>query len=161
MYELTLLLHDIRSAHNVGSLLRSAECFGVKEVFVSGFTPYPRVPHDTRLPHIADKNTRDIQKTALGAEKTVTVTVVDNVHEFLKDYRKNHTVLALEQDTRSTPLKDAWLTGNSLLIVGREVEGLDHSIRDLCDHIFEIPMLGSKESLNVAIATSIALYQLT
>src|SRR5688572_24473372 len=105
--EIILIAHNIRSAHNVGSILRSADGFGAAKVYFTGYTPYPTQAHDTRLPHERDKLTRQIHKTALGAENTVpnehATDVVALVHS-LKAQR--YTIAALEQHKRSTPLPD-------------------------------------------------------
>ena len=71
MSEIILILHNIRSTHNVGSIFRTAEGFGVAQIICSGYTPYPRLPDDQRLPHIAEKLTALIHKTAIGAETMV------------------------------------------------------------------------------------------
>ena len=70
MRDIILIAHDIRSCHNVGSLLRTAEGLGVTKVWFTGYTPFPKMEHDDRLPHIAEKLTKQIQKTALGAESS-------------------------------------------------------------------------------------------
>ena len=69
--DIRLIVHDVRSTHNVGSLLRTADGLGVRHVYFTGYTPYPVKENDTRLPHISTKLTKDIHKTALGAEQTV------------------------------------------------------------------------------------------
>ena len=71
MPEILLILHNIRSTHNVGSIFRTAEGFGVSKIILSGYTPYPTIPNDTRLPHIREKLAAQIHKTALGAEAMV------------------------------------------------------------------------------------------
>jgi 23S rRNA (guanosine2251-2'-O)-methyltransferase len=66
MKELVLIAHNLRSTHNVGSLLRTAEGLGLNHVYLSGYTPYPKQAEDSRLPHLVDKLDRQIQKTSLG-----------------------------------------------------------------------------------------------
>lgn len=158
----SLILHDIRSAHNVGSILRSADCFGVSTVYIGGISPYPRVDGDTRLPHIVDKLTSAIAKTALGAEKTVRIVAYSDVFALLDQLRTSGaSIIALEQHERSVALESFVPPEDCVLIVGREVEGIETVILDAADSIVEIPIVGSKESLNVSVATAIALYSLT
>lgn len=159
MREIVLIIHDIRSAHNVGSLLRTAECLGVRHVYLSGYTPYPAGEHDERLPHIAAKLTKQIEKTSLGAEKMIPwshETDVTSLMSRLKD--EGFVVIALEQDSRSTPLPNFVPPEKMALLIGREVEGIDSALLAVCDTVVEIPQFGRKESLNVAQATAIALY---
>lgn len=158
----TLVIHDIRSTHNVGAMLRTAECFGLKTVYISGYSPYPRVQNDERLPHIADKLQAAIAKTSLGAEQNITVIHKETIEEVLQELKsQNYKICALEQHPRAQPI-DAWHpTLPTALIVGREVEGIDASILDRVDEIVEIPMRGLKESFNVSVAAGIALYQAT
>lgn len=162
MKDIVVVLHDIRSTHNVGAILRSCDGFGIRKVLVSGYTPYPELSHDTRLPHIRQKLTKDITKTALGAEKTVSIEYSESILDAISEYKEaGFRVVALEQDSRSTPLSTYKTHSKTLLIVGREVEGLDASLLGLCDDIVEIPMHGQKESFNLSVTTAIALYQFT
>jgi 23S rRNA (guanosine2251-2'-O)-methyltransferase len=69
--QIILIIHNIRSTHNVGSLMRSADGFGVKHIYLTGYTPYPKKENDQRLPHIYEKMTKQINKTALGAENNI------------------------------------------------------------------------------------------
>ena len=157
-----LIVHDVRSTHNVGSLLRTADGLGVSHVYFTGYTPYPPLPgQDERLPHIAQKLGRQIKKTALGAEQTVPWSQTNDVVALLKQLRTDGFRLsALEQDERSVPLPDYSPNDKIALLIGREVEGIDSELLRQVDDILEIPMLGHKESFNVAQATAIALYHL-
>lgn len=157
-----VILHDIRSTHNVGAILRTCDGFGVSKVYVGGFTPYPHVVQDTRLPHIYEKLTKDIAKTALGAEKTVDIELYDDLSSLMRSLRdKKVSIIALEQTpasiTLSTFKKPA---GDIALLLGREVEGIDQIYLSQCDYCVELPMKGEKESFNVSVATGIALYAL-
>lgn len=161
MTKVILIAHDIRSSHNVGSLLRTAECLGVERVVFSGYTPYPKLPKDSRLPHIAEKLHKDIHKTALGAEDLVAWSYEDDVTSIISTLRdENYRIVALEQAPQSIALPDYKTPSKVALLIGREVEGIDPELRRLCDDIVEIPQYGQKESLNVAQATAIALYHL-
>lgn len=159
MVKLVLIAHNLRSAHNVGSLLRTAEGLGVNQVFLTGYTPYPFSPNDERLPHLALKTDKQISKTALGAEKLVDWQHVPDVNIALADLKKQgFTVAALEQAPGSIKLPDFKPPAKLALIVGREVEGIEPEILAICDQTLEIPMLGRKESFNVAQAAAMALY---
>lgn len=161
MKEVVLIVHDIRSTHNVGSLLRTAECLGVSRVVFTGYSPYPKHSGDERLPHIADKLTRDIHKTALGAEDLAPWTHEDDITSVISGLRdEGYRIVALEQDSTSVTLADYQPVGKTALLIGREVEGVDPELLKRCDDIVEIPLFGQKESLNVVQATAIALYHL-
>lgn len=161
-YPLELLLVDVRSAHNVGAILRSADGFRVAKVICAGLTPYPRLPGDDRLPHIAASASRKIAKTALGAEATVKLTHQDDPLAVIAASRSaGYRILALEQAVGSLPLRAYRPSGPMLLILGAEVGGLSPIILKQVERVLEIPMQGKKESLNVAVAAGIALYQLS
>jgi 23S rRNA (guanosine2251-2'-O)-methyltransferase len=161
MRRLILIAHNLRSAHNVGSLLRTCEGLGVEKVYLTGYTPYPLQTDDERLPHLAQKIDRQITKTALGAEKSVAwqhQADLDDVLASLKD--QGFVIAALEQAPGSVKLPAYEPPDKLVLIVGREVEGLEPEILAVCDLILEIPMLGRKESFNVVQAAAMALYHL-
>jgi tRNA G18 (ribose-2'-O)-methylase SpoU len=155
-----VLLHNIRSTHNVGAIFRTCEGFGISKIILSGYTPYPRIPGDTRLPHIANKLTAQIHKTALGAEEMVPFEHVDQP-DFTLLKSEGYSLVGLEQDARSVMLPDYTPPQKIALLLGEEVEGIAPEIRRECDDLIEIPMKGQKESFNVSIAAGIALYQLT
>ncbi len=160
MPEIIVIAHNIRSTYNVGSIFRTCDGFGVKKLILSGYTPYPSVLKDSRLPHIVSKLTDQIKKTALGAEKTVAFEYQDKPNlELLKT--AGFTVVGLEQDTRSISLKDYQPPQKIALLLGEEVNGIESDLRDQCDALVEIPMHGQKESFNVAVATGIVLYSLS
>lgn len=160
MPEIIVIAHNIRSTHNVGAIFRTAEGFGVKKIVLSGYTPYPSVANDPRLPHIAEKLTSQIHKTALGAELLVPFEYQETPD--LKDVRaKGYRLVGLEQDARSIMLPDYHPTGKIALLLGEEVHGIDATLMQQCDDLIEIPMRGKKESYNVSVATGIALYALS
>lgn len=162
MRQISLIVHDVRSAHNVGSLLRSADGLGVDMVYFTGYTPYPAMKNDSRLPHIAAKQERQIQKTALGAEKTVPSEHIDDLHVLIaKLKQQGYRIVALEQTKKAISLNKFKPSTKIALIVGSEVSGIDNSIIDICDTHVQIPMLGKKESFNVSVAAALALYHLT
>lgn len=165
--EITLLVHNIRSTHNVGAIFRTAEGFGVQKIVLSGYTPYPNLAivglRDPRLPHLAEKLTAQIHKTALGAEQMVGFQRFDTLDDwFLENQRsENLPVVALEQSARSVLLPNFRTPAKFALLLGEEVDGVADEYLARCQHIVEIPMFGQKESFNVSVACGIALYGLT
>lgn len=161
MLRLVLIVHDLRSAHNVGSLLRTAEGLGIEQVYLTGYTPYPTMPSDTRLPHEQRRVTSKIHKTALGAENTVAWTFETSLNSVIDSLKSDGWYLAaLEQSTGSEVLHEFKRPEKTALIVGNEVKGLEPDIVAKCDTVLEIPMRGFKESFNVAAAAAMALYHL-
>ncbi len=155
-----VIAHNIRSAHNVGSIFRTCEGFGVSKIILSGYSPFPKLPDDPRLPHIESKLTAQIHKSALGAETMVPFEYQEKLDiKSLKD--SGYTVVGLEQDKRSILLPDYAPPNKIALLLGEEVKGLTDDLRDKCDDLIEIPMVGKKESFNVSVAAGIALYSLT
>lgn len=158
---IVLVIYNVRSAHNVGSLLRTADGLGIERVYMIGYTPYPSGKNDPRLPHISARVDAQIQKTALGAEKTVDWEHFENLEPMLKQLRsKRFIIAALEQSKNSITLPTYQPPKKIALIVGTETTGLDKEVLKGCDETLEIPMLGKKESLNVASAGAICLYHL-
>jgi 23S rRNA (guanosine2251-2'-O)-methyltransferase len=158
--DLALIVHNIRSAHNVGSILRSADCFAVNKVYLTGYTPYPAHKGDSRLPHLSEKIDRQITKTALGAEKTVNWQSQTDVISLINQLRlAGYQINALEQATNSIAIEQFEFATKAAVIVGREVEGIEPEILKLVDNIIEIGVKGSKVSLNVSVAAAIAMYQ--
>lgn len=160
MPEIIVIIHNIRSTHNVGSIFRSAEGFGVTKIILSGYSPYPKIDNDTRLPHISDKLTAQIHKTALGAETMMPFEYQSELDLALLQ-SQGFKIIGLEQDSRSIMLDDYKVTSNIALLLGEEVKGITANLRDRCDDLIEIPMHGQKESFNVSVAAGIALYALT
>lgn len=164
---ITLVAHDIRSTHNVGAFFRTCDGLGIDEIVFSGYTPYPALEDDTRLPHFSDKITRQIHKTALGAETTIPFSRMEGLSEVLKRAKEEGAILiALEQNPSSiTPAEcrkkiDQTPNRPVYLFVGNEIHGVHKDTLSQMDLIMEIPMHGTKESLNVSVATAIALYEL-
>ena len=159
MPEIIVIAHNIRSTHNVGSIFRTCEGFGVNRLILSGYTPYPIIPNDPRLPHISRKITDQISKTALGAEELVKFT-----HQEILDIATlkalGYRIVGLEQDERSVMLSEYTAPDNIALLLGEEVHGITPELRDACDDLIEIPMYGHKESFNVSVSAGIALYRL-
>lgn len=160
--QLIVIAHNIRSTHNVGAILRTSEGFGVGKIWTTGYTPYPTLPADTRLPHLRAKLTRQIAKTALGAERLVMTSHTNDITTLLVELKsQGFTIAALEQATDSIELNKYRPPEKLALLLGEEVHGIMPELLDLCDVKLEIPMKGRKESFNVSVATGIALYALT
>ena len=159
MPEIIVIAHNIRSTHNIGSVFRTAEGFGVQKIIISGYSSYPTQSNDTRLPHIAEKLTKQIHKTALGAETIVPFEYQESP-DIIQLQLDGYTIVGLEQDQRSVLLPDYRPPQKIALLLGEEVHGITDAMRDLCDNLIEIPMKGKKESFNVSVAAGIALYHL-
>lgn len=160
---LRLILSDLRGAGNVGSILRTADACGVEHVYACGYTPYPMIQADTRPPHVIASNTRSISKTALGAEKTMSLShAVSTSVAIAEAAADGFKIIIVEQAESSLNLLSFMPSeGDKLAVVlGNEVSGVEQDVLDAADTILEIPMLGAKESLGVAVAAGVALYAL-
>lgn len=150
--EYILILPDIRSALNVGSLFRTADGSGVSKIYITGVTPCP-----------TDKFGRiqkDIAKSALGAETWIPWEYKKELVPLLNKLKNDgFTICAIEQDKNSTNFKKVKKTNKMVFIVGEETVGLPDKIKNLADVIVEIPMHGKKESLNVSVACGVVLFQ--
>lgn len=160
--QVVVIAHNIRSTHNVGSILRTSDGFGVEKVYFTGYTPYPEQTNDARLPHLRQKITQQIHKTALGAEALVPNEFKTDIKELLISLKnEGYKILALEQSKESVLLPNLVPPKKVALLLGEEVKGITQDLIEICDIITEIPMQGKKESFNVSVATGIALYELT
>lgn len=102
---LVIIAHDIRSTHNIGALFRTADGLGIDQIYCTGYTPYPAMNNDSRLPHIAQKLDAQINKTALGATHSVEWHHTEDVVEVIATLKANgYTVAALEQTPNSVSL---------------------------------------------------------
>ncbi|HEX5394915.1 MAG TPA: TrmH family RNA methyltransferase [Candidatus Saccharimonadales bacterium] len=161
MQKIILIVHNVRSAHNAGSILRSADGFGVEHVYFTGYTPYPQAPDDSRLPHIARRASNRISKTSLGAEKNISWSHAKNILDLISRLKsEGWLVAALEQTGKATDLPYFPAYKPVALIVGSETEGIDNIVLESADKHLQIPMLGGKESFNVSVAAAVALYHL-
>lgn len=143
-----IILDNIRSMHNVGSVFRSADSFKVKKIYLCGLTPCP--PH------------RDIQKTALGATESVDWQYENNIEHVIVDLKKKRVeICAVEQTHNSTLLHQMpWQTISQVaFVLGNEVDGVSDTVLSICDYSIEIPQLGSKHSLNISVAAGIVMWE--
>lgn len=159
MRSIIVIAHNLRSTHNVGSLLRTADGLGIEQVFLTGYTPHPQHTADKRLPHLARKIDAQINKTALGAQTSLAWKYAADVLAVITELRgRKFTIAALEQTSTALSLPEFKPPDKLALIVGREVRGIESEVLGECDLALEIPMLGQKESFNVAQAAAMALY---
>lgn len=146
---LIVILDNIRSLNNIGSVFRTADAFLIKKIYLCGITATP--PH------------KDIQKTALGATETVAWEYVEDTHALVKKLQAAHiVVVAIEQAEGAIMLNDFTPdTGKTYaLVFGNEVKGVQQEVVSASDGIIEIPQLGSKHSLNIAVSTGVVLWDL-
>ncbi len=151
--EVFVLLHDIRSVHNVGSIWRTANAANVGRIFLSGYTPLP-------IDRFG-RERKDFAKVALNSQKSVTWEHADNPASLVKRLKKEGVfIVAIEQAKNSIGYKKVKIRRPVLFIVGNEVEGVPQKLQSLADVIAEISMKGDKESLNVSVAFGIALFRI-
>lgn len=162
MKKIVVIAHNIRSSHNIGAIFRTCEGLGIEKLILSGYSPYPAKPNDLRLPHIVDRASRGINKTALGAEKYLNWEYSGNVLSVISKLKsRDYLIASLEQAERSIELSEFKPPGKIALILGNEIDGMDKEIIDVSDVIIEIAMKGKKESFNVSIAAAMCLYKLS
>ncbi|MEI8130596.1 MAG: TrmH family RNA methyltransferase [bacterium] len=148
-----LILPDIRSTYNVGAIFRTADAVGVAKIYLVGITPAPL----DRFGRVRS----DIAKSALGAEQTVPWEQCARIAPLITRLKKvGYTIVAIEQSARSVDYKKVRVSGPTAFILGNEVTGIPQSVLAKSDIIAEIPMQGMKESLNVSVATGIALFRM-
>ena len=156
MPQVYILLHDIRSVHNVGSIFRTGDAAGVSGIFLSGHSPTP-------LDRFGVKR-NDVAKVALGAEETIPWRYESNpqifIEEFRKQWGKGGMIIALEQNERSVDYKDVSIKDAEavLFIFGNEVGGVSAELLKEADVIAEIAQRGKKESLNVSVSAGVAMF---
>lgn len=150
--ELILVLDNLRSVENTASIFRTAECLGVSKIYLIGTTPAP-------IDRFGRKR-KDFAKVSLGAESLISWEGASSISGVIQEIKpQGFKIVALEQHPKANKLTNQ--AANKLcLIVGNEVDGVSQKALDLSDEIVEIEMMGKKESLNVSVATGIALYQL-
>jgi 23S rRNA (guanosine2251-2'-O)-methyltransferase len=160
--KIVVILNNIRSSENVGSIFRTSDAAGVSKIILVGYTPAPTDRFG--------RENKGLTKASLGAEKLVEWEKAENLKEAVKKLQYNNgekwKIVGIEQDKKSVDyreLKNYYLKSNSYdlaLVFGNEVEGLSKEDLKLCDAIAELPMLGKKESLNVSVCAGIVLYSL-
>lgn len=144
-----IVLDNIRSLNNIGSVFRTADCLKAEAVYLCGITAKP--PH------------RDIHKTALGATESVAWTYFEDTAAAIRELHKaGYVVISLEQAEGSTPLQDFYPSNNKryALVFGHEVRGVQEEIINMSDYCIEIPQYGTKHSFNVSVSAGIVLWDL-
>lgn len=149
------VLDNLRSVYNVGSIFRTANAAGIEKIYLCGTTPTPLDKKGMRR--------KDFAKVALGAEDTVAWEYAESTHDVLKQLKQEGCyIVAIEQHKESTDYKSISIPKKTsvVFVIGPEVDGMPQDTLSLCDVVAEIPMLGTKESLNVTIAFGIAVYRI-
>lgn len=143
-----VVLDNIRSFNNVGSVFRTSDCFRIEKIFLCGITPQP--PH------------REIHKTAIGATESVDWEHVENTLEVIDKLKlSDWRTYAIEQTENSVMLNDFSPVGQKVAIVlGNEVEGVQQEVINACDGVIEVPQIGTKHSLNISVCTGVVLWDL-
>ena len=151
--ESVLILYNIRSAYNVGALFRTADALGITKIYLIGYTPTP-------IDRFG-KPRSDISKSALGAEISIPWESKKTIAPLITRLKKEgFQTIAIEQDAKSVDYKKVKIQSRNAFIAGEEVKGIPKSILEKCDIVAEIPMRGEKESLNVSVATGVALFRI-
>ncbi len=146
---LTIVLDNIRSLHNIGSVFRTADAFLIEKIYLCGITAVP--PH------------KDITKTALGATESVAWEYREHAVELLKELQSiGHELWAVEQAEQATFLNEFEIDTSKkyVLVFGNEVKGVSQAAVDICDGVLEIPQLGTKHSLNVSVSVGVVVWDL-
>ncbi|MFH0842495.1 MAG: RNA methyltransferase [Bacteroidota bacterium] len=146
---LIIVLDNVRSQGNVGSVFRTADAFLVEAVYLCGITATP--PH------------REIQKTALGATESIEWKYFKDTSAAVRELKTaGYKIIGIEQAEGSTPLGDFRAERNIkyALVFGHEIKGVDQLVIDECDHVIEIPQFGTKHSFNIAVSAGIVLWEL-
>lgn len=153
MRECVLILDNIRSVANVGSIFRTADCLGVSKIVLVGTTPLPTDRFGRKR--------KDFAKVSLGAEDLVRWEYEKGVELTINKLRENRfEIVALEQIANAKNIRNFKPRTRFALIVGNEVNGVSKKALDMADRVVEISMMGMKESLNVSVATGVALFKL-
>lgn len=144
---LIIVLDNIRSLNNIGSVFRTADCFRVEKIYLCGITATP--PH------------RDIHKTAIGATETVEWGHDESSLEVVKQLQdKGWKCHAIEQTDKAIMLNEFQPEGKTAIVMGNEVDGVQQEVIDQCDGVIEIPQFGTKHSLNISVCTGIVVWDL-
>ncbi len=150
-----VLLNSIRSSYNVGSIFRTSDGAMIEKLILCGYTPHPPIDEQ-------NKGNKDLLKTALGSTQSVKWEYVKNPIDAIKELKSNGIkICALELTESSKNYTDSSLYNFPLcLVIGNEITGVSQEVLDLCDFSIEIPQYGIKQSLNVAVAYGIAIFEL-
>jgi len=144
----TIILDNVRSAINVGSIFRTSDAFLIEKIILCGITAIP-----------PDK---EIRKTALGATDSVKWEFFENtINTVNKLKAEGYHIIGIEQTDKSTMLNDISLPKKSIaIIMGNEVNGVAQEVINMCNEVIEVPQFGTKHSLNISVATGIVIWEL-
>ena len=146
-----VILNNIRSAHNVGSIFRTSDGAGVSKIFLTGYTPTPTDRFG--------RTQEEIKKTSLGATESVLWEYVEDTMALVSRLRdEGVAIVAIEQHAQSIDYRTYPLSKNTAFIFGNEIEGVPHEVCGYADAVLHIPMHGMKESLNVSVAAGVTLF---
>lgn len=144
---LVIVLDNIRSLNNIGSVFRTSDCFRVEKIILCGITAQP--PH------------RDIHKTAIGATESVEWEYHESTEKACAGLKEaGYELCAIEQTEDSVMLNDYKPSSKVAIVMGNEVDGVQQSVIDMCDAVIEIPQFGTKHSLNISVCTGIVVWDL-
>jgi len=141
-----ILVPNLRSGHNVGSIIRTAECFGFSQIHLSGYTP--------------SVDNKALQSASMGTEKWISIKKWETFQDFFKHLDSKYSIIGLETSENSVFMENFHWPKNGVLILGNEELGLSPNLIAKCDNLVKIPLFGKKESLNVANAFSIIAYEI-
>ncbi|MBN2480527.1 MAG: RNA methyltransferase [Bacteroidales bacterium] len=147
-YPVVVVLDNVRSLNNIGSIFRTCDAFLIEAIYLCGITATP--PH------------REIHKTALGATDSVPWQYFENTVEAVQTLKnKQYRIIAVEQTENSTPLNELNIMKNLkyALVFGHEIKGVEQPVVDICDESIEIPQMGTKHSINIAVSAGIVLWE--
>ena len=143
---IVLVLDNVRSLNNIGSVFRTADAFLIKKIYLCGITATP--PH------------KDIHKTALGATESVDWEYRKDTLELIDELKNDHNCLVIEQTENATQLNDFYPEADIqyALVLGNEVKGVSQEVVDCCDGSIEIPQFGTKHSLNISVSAGVVVW---
>lgn len=142
-----VILDNIRSLNNIGSVFRTADAFAIEKIYLCGYTAQP--PH------------REIQKTALGATESIDWEYKEHPVEVINQLKnEGFKVYSVEQTESSTFLHEVKANNKIAIVMGNEVQGVQQEVIDACDGVIEIPQIGTKHSLNISVSCGIVLWEL-
>lgn len=146
-FPIVVVLDNIRSMNNVGSVFRSSDCFRIEKIMLCGITATP--PH------------RDIRKTAIGAEETVAWEYFETTMAAIEQLKSSgYAIASIEQAENSVELSDFNPQGKTAIVFGNEVDGVEDAVINASDYIVEIPQFGTKHSFNISVSAGIVLWEL-
>jgi len=147
-----VVLDNIRSVHNVGSIFRTSDALGVDKIILCGCTPTPKDRFG--------RERKDLAKVALGAEKDIEWEYKEDTEKALKELKKEgYEIICVEQSEKSVDYKEIKIGKPTVLVMGSEVEGISTGILKFADIVAEVPMSGKKESLNVSVTFGIVAFR--